>query len=152
MSALQSFQDFLYRNIPLVQHMQLELKEINEHRLIATAPLAPNINDKATVFGGSSGALMTICGWTLIKFNLESYDIHNDVVIHKAKTNWVKAQTDDLTIQVALNEKQDWQALTKKLSKKNRPKKITVDCHINNQNHEPCSTMTGHYVILKQSK
>ena len=29
-----------------------------------SCPLEPNINDKGTGFGGSIGALATICGWT----------------------------------------------------------------------------------------
>ncbi len=150
MSDLQSFQAFLYQNIPLVENMQLKLQNISEHQLSAAAPLSPNINDKFTVFGGSSSALMTICGWSLIKYHLEAHEAHHDVVIHQAKTHWTKAQSDDLIIKAKLCNEHNWEELAQKLNTRNRTTKITVKCQVYNQNHEVCSTMTGDYVVLKQ--
>lgn len=152
MSDLKSFQSFLYQHIPLVAHMQLQLQSIGNNELTAVAPIAPNINDKSTVFGGSSAALMTICGWTLIKYNLEALNIDNDVVIHKAQTKWQQAQTDDLIIKITTDKEIDWKNLTDQLINKNRSTKLTLQCEVNNQNHEVCSSMKGDYVILKKPK
>lgn len=147
---LQAFQAFLYAEIPLVQNMQLQLQNITESELKATAPITPNINDKQTVFGGSSAALMTICGWTLIKTNLEKLGIHNDVVIHKADNHWQKAQTDDLIIMAHVNPEISWTDIEKQLQTRNRSHKLQVNCKVLNQSHEICSQMSGQYVILKK--
>ncbi len=44
--------------------MQLQFDDFDRGILTMSCPLEPNINDKGTGFGGSIGALATICGWT----------------------------------------------------------------------------------------
>ena len=146
----QAFQAFLYAHIPLVKAMQMQLHKVSDHKLSASAPTEPNINDKLTVFGGSSSALMTICGWALIKTNLETRGIHNDVVIHKANNQWIKAQTDDLIINARMDSSINWDELCKTINEKNRSKKIQIHCQVLNQANEICSEMSGQYVILKK--
>ena len=151
MQKLQAFQAAIYNNIPLVENMQLQLQTINSHHITATAPLAPNINDKSTVFGGSSAALMTICGWSLIKFQLESRQIDNDVVIHRSELQWNQAQTDDLIITAHIESDINWTDLIATLNNKNRSIRIKINCEVLNQANQVCSQMTASYVILKNS-
>jgi thioesterase domain-containing protein len=146
---IQAFQAFLYAQIPLVKTMRMQLLEIADNELTASAPLAPNINDKQTVFGGSSAALMTIAGWSLIKTNLEHHGNHNDVVIYTAENKWLKAQSDDLIIKAKINLESNWQSISEQLREKKRSQKLTVNCQVMNQNNEVCSEMKGQYVILK---
>lgn len=150
MQTLQAFQAAIYNNIPLVENMQLQLQTIDSHSITATAPIAPNINDKSTVFGGSSAALMTICGWSLIKFQLESKQLAHDVVIHQSKLRWDQAQTDDLIITATIDSDINWTDLITTLKNKNRSTKIKVNCQVFNQNNQLCSQMHADYVILKK--
>ena len=145
---LPVFQDFLYAHIPLVKSMQMELSAISEQFLLAQAPLAPNINDKKTVFGGSSAALMTVCGWSLIKFQLEQRGVFNDVVIYQANTQWKQAQTDDLIIKVQTQKPIDWQQICHNLITDKKKLKIDMACQVLNQNNEICCSMLGNYVVL----
>jgi len=149
-NQLPVFQEFLYANIPLVKSMQLNLTAISSNSLSATAPLNPNINDKKTVFGGSSAALMTVCGWSLIKIHLEQQGFTNDVVIHQAETAWVKAQFDDLNIQVYSQETINWQSIEQQLQNNKRNVKIKLRCQVVNQQAEICCSMLGSYVILNK--
>ncbi len=144
-----AFQAFLYAHIPLVKTMEMELTSITEKILLATAPLAPNINDKHTVFGGSSAALQTIAGWSLIKFNLERNDMKNDVVIHQADSQWVRPQSDDMIIKAQCSEVINWQSICADMAITNRPKKISIKTQVFNQQQQTCSNMTGHFVVLK---
>ena len=150
MPQLQKFQAFLYANIPLVSHMQMQLLDLDSDTIMASAPLSPNINDKATVFGGSSAALMTICGWSLIKMNLENVQVTNDVVIHHSKLNWHLAQRDDMKIMANLSESVDWKEIAENMHSKSRATKVKVYSQIMNQAGERCSDMHATYVILKQ--
>ena len=131
--------------------MQLALQDINSHHITATAPITPNINDKSTVFGGSSAALMTVCGWTLIKYQLEARHINNDVVIHQSQLQWNQAQTDDLIITASIDSEINWTDLISTLKNKNRNIKIEVRCEVLNQKNQVCSHMHGNFVILKNS-
>ncbi len=152
MNRLEAFQSFLYAQIPLVKNMQLKLKGIDTQALLGNAPIAPNINDKLTVFGGSSAALMTICGWSLIKYHLESNQVFNDVVVHRSNTHWHKAQTDDLNIKATTTQKIDWSELADRMKSKNRTTKVQIQCQVHNQEQQMCTEMEATYVILKNTK
>ena len=144
-SSLAAFNHFLYQHIPSVKFMQLKLLSCDDNTLLATAPAKPNLNDKQTIFGGSSSALMTVCGWSLIKYNLEQMGFKNDVVIADAHTRWKKAQKDDLIINAHCDC--DWPDILRALNNKQQPK-ITIETQVNNQQNQPCTTMTATFVVL----
>lgn len=125
--------------------MQLRLLSCDNHTLTAHAPKTPNLNDKDTIFGGSSSALMTVCGWSLIKYNLEQRSCTHDVVIARADTQWHRAQTDDLLITAQCET--NWPDILTALDNSQQPQ-ITVRAQVNNQQSQPCSTMTATYVVL----
>ena len=150
MNSLKAFQQFVHQHIPLVSQMQLRLDSISTDTLLAAAPLQPNINDKGTVFGGSSAALMTICGWSLIKYHLEAMGLDHDVVIHRSNTQWSRAQTDDLQIKAMLKTPINWSEWTTQILHKNRSTRIHVNNEVQNQQGQICSAMAGTYVVLKK--
>lgn len=130
--------------------MQLQISDVTSNTLQGHAPLQPNINDKGTVFGGSSAALMTICGWALIKFNLEQRDQFNDVVIHRSQIDYQQAQTDDMRVLVRSDTHLDWSDLSAQIQSKNRPIKINLQAQVLNQAGEVCTQMQARYVVLKR--
>lgn len=129
--------------------MQLQLISCSENKLTAKAPTTPNLNDKQTIFGGSSSALMTVCGWSLIKFNLEQRGFNNDVVIANAQTRWHKAQNDDLII--SAQGQVHWPDIIAAINNRQQPK-ITADAQVINQRKQICTNMSASYVILNQVK
>ncbi|MCW8870652.1 MAG: thioesterase domain-containing protein [Proteobacteria bacterium] len=144
-SSLAAFNHFLYQHIPSVKFMQLKLLSCDDNTLLASAPAKPNLNDKQTIFGGSSSALMTVCAWSLIKYNLEQRDFKNDVVIADAQSRWLKAQSDALSISV--NCDINWDKTMTALNN-NESVKPSVQCQVKNQQNQLCTTMTARYVIL----
>ena len=152
MSAeIQAFQAKLFDDIPAVKFMQLSLDDMSDIALSASAPLLPNINDKGTLFGGSSGALMTVCGWSFIKIHLERQQIYNDVVIHRANTTWNKALAEDFIINTQAVHAIDWQQLCHQIKNSQQLQKIELVIQILNQKNEICSEMTANFVILRKS-
>lgn len=63
---LDEFSQQVGKAIPLLQSMELRFAELSERNLRVDMPLAPNINDKQTGFGGSISALATITGWAIV--------------------------------------------------------------------------------------
>ncbi|MFV0542246.1 MAG: YiiD C-terminal domain-containing protein [Marinicella pacifica] len=147
--ALADFNQFLLQNIPSVGFMQLQLLTCNDHTLTASAPAKPNLNDKQTIFGGSSSALMVVCGWSLIKYKLEQRGLNHDVVIADAHTRWLKAQTDDLLI--TAHSEISWLDIITDLHDKQRPK-LSVQTQVKNKENQLCTTTTAIYVILDSGK
>ena len=129
--------------------MQLKLISCNNHTLTASAPAGPNLNDKQTIFGGSSSALMTVCGWALIKYNLEQRGFNNDVVIAEAQTRWLKAQSDELFITAQCDI--IWDDIIQ-VSHEKHKSKLSVQTQVKNQHNQLCTVTTATYVILDKGK
>ena len=59
------------------------------------APLAPNINHHATVFGGSTSAVGILAAWTWLHFALRSARHTSRLVIQRNTVNYLAPITDD---------------------------------------------------------
>lgn len=144
---IQRLQSLLYTDIPLTKDMGLKLIEFKGHELQSIAPLSHNINDKGSVFGGSSSALMIITAWSLIKLNCEKNNIQADIVIHKNNTKWHKASYEDLIMKATFKQDYDFEEVKSIIINKRHQR---IDCHIElvNKDNEKFSTMTANYVII----
>jgi len=60
---MQKLIDYLKRNVPLTREMDIRAGQQNDVWLELAMPLAPNLNDKQTAFGGSLATLCTLSGW-----------------------------------------------------------------------------------------
>lgn len=63
-------QAYLHEHIPLTAAMDVEVREAAAHRVVLRAPLAPNINHRETVFGGSACAVAIVSAWSLLHLRL----------------------------------------------------------------------------------
>lgn len=144
---LQKFQYFLYQSIPLTKDMGIELIDYSGDSLKALAPLVNNINDKGSVFGGSSSALMIIAAWSLIKIKCQQNDINADIVIHKNETIWHKALYSDLIIEAEFKGEYKFDKIKKLIDKQKHQR---IDCQIVLKDKEGniFSTMMAKYVII----
>lgn len=144
---IKQLQNFLHREIPLTKDMGLELLEFDGQMLQVKAPLKNNINDKGSVFGGSSSALMIITAWSLIKLNCDSNNIDADIVIHKNETIWQKAMYQNLIIQARFRTVYNFTEI-KSLLLSNRHKRIDCVNELVDANNNIFSTMNAKYVII----
>lgn len=78
----QTLQDYLHRYIPLTLAMQVEVLEAAPDQVRLAAPLAPNINHRDTVFGGSACAVAIVAAWALLHVRFEMLGVDARVVIH----------------------------------------------------------------------
>jgi thioesterase domain-containing protein len=92
---------------PLVA-MQLELRHFDGQRLHLYAPLAANVNDKGSAFGGSLSALMTIAGWGLATLKLHQAGLAADVYVATSTVRYRAPLLDDLHAQAWLEPDADW--------------------------------------------
>ena len=59
-------QTYLHQHIPLSQAMQVTVVEASLQQVVLTVPLAPNINHRETVFGGSASAVANLAAWSML--------------------------------------------------------------------------------------
>ena len=87
-------------HIPLTRHLDFRLQEFAGDQLILCAPLAPNINDKGTMFAGSQAALMALAGWCLTTLQAELLLPRVDVLAMHNSLRYQRPVTGELTIVV----------------------------------------------------
>lgn len=78
MMDLDNLADHIRASIPLTRHLDFRMLDWNGERLTMSAALAPNINDKGTLFAGSQTALLTLAGWAYSTLLAEPFRV--DVV------------------------------------------------------------------------
>lgn len=85
----QELQAVLHHEIPLSRQMGLEVIAFDGASLSVRAPLAPNVNHKATAFAGSLTAVATLTGWGLIWLILRERDLRGVIVIQESATRYL---------------------------------------------------------------
>ena len=68
----QALQTYLHQHIPLSQAMDVTVVEASPHQVVLSAPLAPNINHRDTVFGGSASAVAILAAWSMLHLRLSA--------------------------------------------------------------------------------
>jgi thioesterase domain-containing protein len=69
-SSLAEVEAYLHGHIPLSADMAVCVVACDATGVVLRAPLAPNINHRATVFGGSASAVAILAAWTWLHFAL----------------------------------------------------------------------------------
>jgi len=76
-------QQYLYDHIPLSKAMQVSVVAMSDAEVLLSAPLAPNINHRDTVFGGSASALAILAAWSLLYVRLRNAGVECRIVIQR---------------------------------------------------------------------
>jgi thioesterase domain-containing protein len=94
-------------SIPQARSMQVEVAAERDGRLRLYAPLAPNVNDKGSAFGGSLVSLMTLAGWSLVTRRLEQAGLDAEVYVADSQVRYLAPLEDALEAEAWL-EDGDW--------------------------------------------
>ena len=113
---LKELEKRLHVQIPMTKYMQLQLKEIDDKKLITTIPLDVNINDKGTAFGGSSNALTIISGWSVCILLSQKLNFDDTMIaIIKNQASFRAPLTKNLVCHTYLPQEEEIQKIKKRL-------------------------------------
>lgn len=101
-------QQFLHRNVPLSQAMQVEVDAIDAAQLVLSAPLLPNLNQHGTVFGGSAATLGVLAAWSLLHTRLTRQAVHCKLVVQRSAMEYEAPMSDRFTAKATLSAEADW--------------------------------------------
>lgn len=87
--APAEFQAYLHAQIPLAASMQVEVLEAAPTVVHLRAPLAPNINHHATVFGGSLSTLGILAAWSWLHVYTRSRELTPSLMIQREQMHYV---------------------------------------------------------------
>lgn len=145
----QKLTDFLKAHVPATQYMGLEVQHYDGKTLQLSAPLAPNINDKNTAFGGSLYCLCVMSCWGMLYLKTQEKGIACNQVVMQSSINYY-APVDD-TI-VATCESPDPAVLDdffNRFTNTGRAK-ISLQSHIE-CNGKKAVSFEGQYALLKNT-
>lgn len=143
---IKELQQKLYKEIPLTKYMNLKILNYNENKLITTAPLDVNINDKGTAFGGSLATMTIISAWSICYLiSKELGFTSNNIVVIKNEHSYKKPVTKDIVCFTTKPSKEELEILKDKLlTKKSASIKIKAQII---EDDEVCVDFIGYYVI-----
>lgn len=86
---------YLHDHIPISSAMGVRVLSCDDRGVRLTAPLAANINHRATVFGGSASAVAILAAWTYLYFVLKSIGLSARLVIQSNTIEYLAPITAD---------------------------------------------------------
>jgi thioesterase domain-containing protein len=138
---------YLHGQIPLSSHMGVRVLECDETGARLSAPLAPNINHRATVFGGSASALAILAAWTWLHFSLRRAGVESRLVIQRNSIDYLRPITSEFEALCPALPSLDLERFLLTLARRGKARAILAAelmCA-----GERVAAFTGEYVALK---
>jgi len=101
---IRDWHALLHSSIPLATAMQVNVRPLADGRQQLHVPLAPNVNDKGTGFGGSVAALATLAGWVETQRQLDRAGVTEqvDIMVQRGETHYLLPITADFSAEAQL--------------------------------------------------
>lgn len=124
---VKELEKYLYEQIPASKLLEVGVKYCSSSKIELKAPLAPNINHKNTVFGGSLSVLAILAGWSLVYMRLEG--IRNEIVIQQSTMSYLKAAKGAFTAVSVYEDSAVWSKFNRSFTKRGRGR-IQVESNV----------------------
>lgn len=85
----------------LAQHIGIVVESADDDAVVLRAPLAANVNDKGTAFGGSLYSVAVLAGWAWVARYLAARDLSADAVIQESNMRFLTPVRGELRARVA---------------------------------------------------
>ena len=117
---------YLHAHIPLSRAMQVHVDKVEEASVVLSAPLAPNINHRETLFGGSASAIAILAGWSLLHTRLRRANMASRLVIQRNSMEYDLPVAGDFTGRASLQNPAQWDAFVRMLARKGKARIAVV--------------------------
>ena len=144
----RELQQYLHEHIPLSRKggMRVEVLAATAEGVRLSAPLAPNINHRDTVFGGSAAALAILSAWSLLHIRLNAENLNSRLVIHRSTMDYERPITETFMASSAIPDETNWLKFMNTLRRKHRAR-ISVAAVLHCKN-ETVGKFEGDFVAL----
>jgi len=139
---------YLREHIPLSKAMQVRAVSVGEDAIVLSAPLAPNINHRDSVFGGSASALAILAAWSLLHTRMQREGIAGNLVLQRNTMEYGKPIFGEFTARSSLGPDEDWSRFTRTLERKGKAR-LTVTSVLECAG-EVVGRLSGEFVALSK--
>ena len=116
----RAFEEYLHDHIPLSGAMGAVVLEAGPGGVVLEAPLAPNLNHRATAFGGSVSALAILAGWALVHLRLRDQGIRTRTVVQRSDVAYLKPVEAPFQARASVPVPDAWARFVKSLRRRGR--------------------------------
>jgi thioesterase domain-containing protein len=120
---------YLRDRIPLSAAMAVEVRAATPAGVQLYAPIAPNINHRDTVFGGSASALAILAAWAALHVRMTAEQMPGRIVIRRNAMSYERPIVAGFTATAAPPDAQSWARLCATLQK-GRLARVNVSAHL----------------------
>lgn len=141
-------QDYLHQHIPLSSAMAVSVVEASLERVVLSAPLAPNINHRDTVFGGSASAVAILAAWSMLHMKLSAQNLGSRLVIQRNTMEYGLPIDGTFTAVAEAPTEHAWRAFVRVFERKGlgRIEQASVLMY----QGQPAGRLTGEFVAFGQ--
>ena len=122
----QDLERYLHDHIPLSKAMGAVVRSVSDGGVTLEAPLAPNLNHRGTVFGGSASSLAILSAWALVHTRLRAEGLDSRLVIQRNSMAYEKPIVGAFTATSALARPEAWPAFLRTLRRMGRARLAVV--------------------------
>lgn len=137
---------YLHEHIPLSRAMAVSVVTAQADVVVLGAPLAPNINHRETVFGGSASALAILAAWSLLHTRLRREGLASRLVIQRNTMEYERPILGDFTARASINPPAAWSSFTRMLVRKGKARMAVSS--VLEQAGQSVGRLTGEFVAL----
>ena len=142
----RELESYLHEHIPLSGAMAVSVAEVSAERVVLRLPLAPNINHRETVFGGSASAAAILACWSLLHVRLRGAGLEARLVIQRNTMSYLAPIAGDFRAVAALDDVAAWSTFVRTLERKRRAR-IAVSALLESGGETACR-FEGEFVAL----
>lgn len=132
-------EQYLHEHIPMSKAMRVSVVGVQSDGIILAAPLAPNINHRDTVFGGSASAVAILAAWSLLHTRLANSGIATRLVIQRNTMSYELPIAGAFSARSFIQAPDAWESFLRMLKRKGRAR-IAVSCVL-----EHAGQAAGHF-------
>jgi thioesterase domain-containing protein len=144
----QYLQSVLHHDIPLTREMGLQVLDWHDQCLRLQLPLAPNVNHKCTMFGGSLYCGAVLVGWGWLHLRLRELGIDDGhIVIQEGQINYPLPVTGTAIARCPAPEQNAWERFLAMYQRRGRAR-LTLETLVSNEGSDQAAvTFIGQYVL-----
>lgn len=138
---------YLHEHIPISAAMGVRVMRCDAEGVLLAAPLAANINHRATVFGGSASAVAILAAWTFLHVALRGSGLATRLVIQRNTIDYLAPITADFEAVCAAVAPGEVERVVRTLRRHGKAR-ITLTARLTCAGRE-VATFSGEYVAVR---
>lgn len=118
---VEQIEGYLHRHIPISRELGVRVLAVDENGVRLGAPLAPNINHRNTVFGGSVSTLAILSAWTLVHVRFrEDVGAPGRVLIQRNSLEYLRPMHGDFEAVCPVPPAAEWERFIQAIHRRGR--------------------------------